>query len=153
MFATLDDLEGRVEMIIFAKTLESNEGLIDTDAVLLVRGRVDRKDRGEIKLVVFDAEPFEPSSDEVETAKERIRELAEPVRFPLHLDAAKYDSSIIEELKSVFSNFPGEAEVVLEMRTREGVRKLRFGSEYRVDASVGLRAEIEELLGQPPMAA
>ena len=38
MFATLDDLEGRVEMIIFAKTLASNEGLIDTDAVLLVRG-------------------------------------------------------------------------------------------------------------------
>ena len=53
----------------------------------------------------------------------------------------------------MFSNFPGEAEVVLEMKTREGVRRLRFGSEYRVDASVGLRAEIEELLGEPPMAA
>ncbi len=153
MFATLDDLEGRVEMIIFAKTLASNEGLIDTDAVLLVRGRVDRKDRGEIKLVVFDAETFEPTSDEVETAKEEIRKLAEPVRFPLQLDAAAYDPSIIEELKSVFSNFPGEAEVVLEMKTREGVRRLRFGSAYRVDASVGLRAEIEELLGEPPMAA
>ena len=74
MFATLDDLEGRVEMIIFAKTLEANDDLIDTDAVLLVRGRVDRKDRGEIKLVVNDAEPFEPTSDEVETAKEKVRE-------------------------------------------------------------------------------
>ena len=124
MFATLDDLEGRVEMIIFAKTLESNEGLIDTDAVLLVRGRVDRKDRGEIKLVVFDAESFEPTRDEVETAKEKIRERAEPVRFPLQLDAADYDPSIIDELKSVFSNFPGDAEVVLEMKTREGVRRL-----------------------------
>ena len=82
MFATLDDLEGRVEMIIFAKTLRSNEGLIDTDAVLLVRGRVDRKDRGEIKLVVFDAETFEPTSDEVETAKEEVRKLAEPDPLP-----------------------------------------------------------------------
>jgi DNA polymerase III subunit alpha len=153
MFATLDDLEGRVELIIFAKTLEANDGLIDTDAVLLVRGRVDRKDRGEIKVVVFDAEPFEPTSDEVETAKAEVRKLVEPVRFPLRLDAARYDPSIIEELKSVFSDFPGDAEVVLEMKTREGVRRLRFGSEFRVDASVGLRAEIEELLGQPPVAA
>ncbi|MFN8113701.1 MAG: DNA polymerase III subunit alpha [Solirubrobacterales bacterium] len=153
MFATLDDLEGRVEMIIFAKTLEANGDVIDTDAVLLVRGRVDRKDRGEIKLVVHDAEPFEPSSAEVETAKEKVRELDKPLTFPLQLDAASYDPSIIEELKSVFASFPGEAEVVLEMKTREGVRKLRFGNAYKVDASVGLRAEIEDLLGQPPIAA
>ncbi len=153
MFATLDDLEGRVEMIIFAKTLEANGDLIDTDAVLLVRGRVDRKDRGEIKLVVNDAEPFEPTSAEVETAKEKVRELDKPLCFPLQLDAGDYDPTIIEELKSVFASFPGDAEVVLEMKTREGVRKLRFGRAYRVDASVGLRAEIEELLGQPPIAA
>jgi DNA polymerase-3 subunit alpha len=153
MFATLDDLEGRVEMIIFAKTLDANEGLIDTDAVLLVRGRVDRKDRGEVKLVVHEAQPFEPSSDEVETAKEKVRELDKPVCFALQLDAADFDPSIIEELKSVFASFPGDAEVVLEMKTREGARKLRFGSAYRVDASVGLRAEIEDLLGRPPIAA
>ena len=153
MFATLDDLEGRVEMIIFAKTLEANGDVIDTDAVLLVRGRVDRKDRGEIKLVVHDAEPFEPSNAEVETAKEKVRELDKPLTFPLQLDAAEHDPAIIEELKSVFASFPGDAEVVLEMKTREGVRRLRFGSAYRVDASVGLRAEIEDLLGQPPIAA
>ena len=102
MFATLDDLEGRVEMIIFAKTLDANEGLIDTDAVLLVRGRVDRKDRGEVKLVVHEAQPFEPTSDEVETAREKVRELDKPVCFALQLDAADFDPSIIEELKSVF---------------------------------------------------
>ncbi len=153
MFATLDDLEGRVEMIIFAKTLDANEGLIDTDAVLLVRGRVDRKDRGEVKLVVHEAQPFEPTSDEVETAREKVRELDKPVCFALQLDAADFDPSIIEELKSVFASFPGDAEVLLEMKTREGARRLRFGSAYRVDASVGLRAEIEDLLGRPPIAA
>ena len=77
-FATLDDLEGRVEMIIFAKTLEANDGLIDTDAVLLVRGRVDRKDRNEIKLVVQDAEEFRPSEADVADAQEQLRKEAEP---------------------------------------------------------------------------
>jgi len=153
MFATLDDLEGRIEMIVFAKTLEANGGLIDTDAVLLVRGRVDRKDRGEVKLVVHDAQPFEPTNAEVETAREKVRELDRPLRFPLQIDASRYDASIIEELKTVFASFPGDAEVVLEMKTSTGIHRLRFGREYRVDASVGLRAEVEDLLGTDAAAA
>ncbi|GIK78188.1 MAG: DNA-directed DNA polymerase [Actinomycetes bacterium] len=148
MFATLDDLEGRVEMIIFTKTLEASGGLIDTDAVLLVRGRVDRKDRGEVKLVVNDAERFEPTGEEVESAKERAR-LDRPRSFAIELDAVAHGPAIIEELKSVLAGFPGDVGVILDMKTREGVRRLRLGSAYRVDASVGLRAEIEELLGRP----
>jgi DNA polymerase-3 subunit alpha len=149
MFATLDDLEGRVEMIIFAKTLEANEGLIDTDAVLLVRGRVDRKDRNEIKLVVQDAEEFTPSEADVADAREQLRKEAEPDVFPITLDAARFGVDLIDELKSLLANFPGEAEVHLVMDTRDGKRTLRFGSDYRVAPSVGLRAEVEELLGQP----
>jgi len=153
MFATLDDLEGRVEMIIFAKTLAANESLIDTDAVLLVRGRVDRKDRGEVKLVVNDVESFEPTSDEVESAKERVRELDQPRNFAIELDLAGHGPAIVEELKSVFAGFPGDVEVMLEVRSPDGVRRLRLGDAYRVDASVGLRAEVEELLGRPQLAA
>ena len=153
MFATLDDLEGRVEMIVFAKTLEANEGLIDTDAVVLVRGRVDRKDRNEIKLVVMEAKLFQPSQADVADAGETIRKLAEPQTLTLNLDAARFGPAIIDELKSVFANFPGEAEVVLEMGTREGKRRLRFGRDYRVAPSTGLKAELDELLNSPPMAA
>ena len=153
MFATLDDLEGRVEMIIFAKTLEANDGLIDTDAVLLVRGRVDRKDRNEIKLVVQDAEEFRPSEADVADAKEQLRKEAEPDVFPITLDAARFGLDLIDELKSLLANFPGDAEVHLLMNTREGTRTLRFGKEFRVTPSVGLRAEVDELLNQPPMAA
>ena len=152
MFATLDDLEGRVEMIIFAKTLEANEGLIDADAVLLVRGRVDRKDRNEIKLVVQDAEEFAPSEADVADAKEQLRKEAEPEVFPITLDASRFGLELIDELKSLLANFPGEAEVHLVMETREGKRTLRLGPEYRVTPSVGLRAEVDELLN-PPLAA
>ncbi|MEO7197304.1 MAG: DNA polymerase III subunit alpha, partial [Solirubrobacterales bacterium] len=146
MFATLDDLEGRVEIIVFAKTLEANEGLIDTDAVVLVRGRVDRKDRGEIKIVVLEAELFQPSASDVADAKEKVLKLDQPEVLTLQLDAARFGATVIEELKSIFANFPGQAEVVLEMSTRDGPRRLRFGREYRVAPSAGLRAELDELL-------
>jgi len=150
MFATLDDLEGRVEMIIFAKTLEANDGLIDTDAVLLVRGRVDRKDRNEIKLVVQDAEEFSPSEADIDDAKEQLRKEAEPDIFLINVpDAAKHGGDLIDELKSLIANFPGDAQVHLVMNTRDGKRTLRFGPEFRVAPSVGLRAEVDELLSQP----
>jgi hypothetical protein len=42
---------------------------------------------------------------------------------------------------------------MLEMQTREGVRRLRFGSDYRVRPSSGLRAELDVLLGPGVMAA
>ncbi len=153
MFATLDDLEGRVELIIFQKTLEQHGEEIDTDAVLLVRGRVDHKDRNETKLIVQEVDPFEPSGDEMEAAKQKVAAMdrREPLR--LELDAAQYGLGIIGELKSVFADFPGESEVVLVMRTREGERKLRFGDDYRVAPSAGLRAELDHLLGSTSIAA
>jgi hypothetical protein len=43
--------------------------------------------------------------------------------------------------------------VALEMTTREGVRRLRFGEGYRVDPDHGLRAELDQLLGPKALAA
>jgi hypothetical protein len=53
----------------------------------------------------------------------------------------------------VFQHFRGNTEVMLEMKTREGIRTLRFGNDYRVDASSGLRAELDSLLGPGVLAA
>jgi hypothetical protein len=53
----------------------------------------------------------------------------------------------------VFEHHQGDCEVLLEMETREGTRRLRFGPEYNVRAGSGLRAELDVLLGPGVMAA
>ena len=53
---------------------------------------------------------------------------------------------ILDDLRHVLSSFPGEAEVVLDMRTAGGRRRLRLGPDYRVAPSAGLRAELDALL-------
>ena len=68
MFATLDDLEGQVEMLIFNSAYASNESKVGVDKRVIVRGRVDHKDRGETKLVVQEIEPFEPTPEEIAAA-------------------------------------------------------------------------------------
>ena len=68
MFATLDDVEAQVEMLVFKADQNENAMVIEPDAVVLVRGRLDHKDRGETKLVVQEAERFEPDEDEISKA-------------------------------------------------------------------------------------
>ena len=60
MFATLDDLEGSVEILVFGNSLAEYEGALGVDQVVLVRGKVDNGDRG-LSLVVQAVEPFRPS--------------------------------------------------------------------------------------------
>ena len=72
MFATLDDLEGRVELFVRDAAGEAAEQ-VELDRVILVRGRVDHKGRGEMSLVVAEAESFEPGEDELAAAREKAK--------------------------------------------------------------------------------
>ena len=45
MFATLDDLEGSVELVVFDKTLEESGEALVNDAIVLVRGRSTTRTR------------------------------------------------------------------------------------------------------------
>ena len=69
MFATLDDLEGSVEIVVFEKALAAAEQVIANDAIVLVRGHVDHKEAGKVCIIVSDVDKFEPSDAEIEKAK------------------------------------------------------------------------------------
>jgi DNA polymerase III subunit alpha len=149
MFATLDDLEGSVEMLIFGKALEAHGDALTLDSVVLVRGRVDHKDAAKTCIVVQEAERFEPSEQEVAAAREQAKAIPvgpPPVR--LRLDPAALPKTIVDDLKQLIAGFPGESDFVLEMHTSRGPRTLKLGPDYRVAASnAALHAELDHLLG------
>ena len=151
MFATLDDVEAQVEMLVFKADTADSAQVIKPDAVVIVRGRVDHKEAGETKLVVTEAEAFEPNAAEIARAGAAARAPQGPVR--LTIDAADFAPTIVDDLKAVFEQHRGEAEVILVMRTRSGTRCLRFGPGYRVRDCSGLRAELDSLLGSGALAA
>jgi len=148
-FATLDDVEGQLEMLVMGKAYEASHDFLAADAIVIVKGRLDHKGRGETKLVAQEVELFEPTEDEV--AKARAARQTGPLRLPI--DASRFGATLVEELKVILGHFPGDAEVVLVMKTREGTRELRFGREYRVRRSAGLDAELDALLGAATRAA
>ncbi len=152
MFARLDDLEGQIELFVRDAASEAAQA-IEVDKVVTVRGRVDHKGRGDTSIVVQDAEPFEPDEDELAQARAEAARRAGREPLVLRVDAARWHAELIDELKHLFESHPGNAEVLLEMITRQGLRKLRFGEEYRVDVTPGLRAELDHLLGPKALAA
>jgi DNA polymerase-3 subunit alpha len=159
MFATLDDLAASVEMLVFGKALAEYESALAVDEVVLVKGRVDHKEAGKTCLVVQSIERFAPSPEEIEQARaksdasaHRARHAQASLAAPVHLrvDASALASTAIDDLKQAIEDFPGPAEVVLDVDTPTGTRRLRLGEAYRVQHTPTLLAELEHALAPMP---
>jgi hypothetical protein len=70
-----------------------------------------------------------------------------PRALRLRLDATALAASVLSELKDVLAGFPGEREVMIDLSTSVGDRRLKLGAEYRVSDSASLHAELADLLG------
>ncbi|MBA2506133.1 MAG: hypothetical protein H0V29_09330 [Thermoleophilaceae bacterium] len=138
MFATLDDLEGQCEILIFNSAYAGNAEKVDTDAVVIIRGRVDHKERGETKIVVQEVTPFEPTEEEISAAAEIVFEPAK--RLTLSLDPGA-SATLLDDLMDVVKGSPGDHELMLMI----GPRTVVLGEGYRV--SPRCRNELDELGG------
>jgi DNA polymerase-3 subunit alpha len=158
MFATLDDLVGAVEILVFGKALAEHEAALAVDEIVLVKGRVDHKEAGKTCLVVQGVEAFSPSQDEIERARSQAdaaARAATALAQPVHLRVAAADLSrgALDDLKQAIEDFPGAAEVLVDIDTSAGTRRVRLGEEYRVQHTPTLRAELEHALAPVASAA
>ncbi|HXR29913.1 MAG TPA: DNA polymerase III subunit alpha [Solirubrobacterales bacterium] len=145
MFATLDDVEGQVEMLVFKADEAESANVIAPDAIVLVRGRIDHKERGETKLVVQEAERFEPDAEEIASAPEVSSGPSGP--FEVEVEAAMLTDVLVEELKAVLEHHKGEAEVHLAIcNGAEEPKRLLLGERFRVRPSGRLQSELDHVL-------
>ena len=158
MFATLDDLAGSVELLVFGKALAEFEPVLQTDEIVLVKGRVDHKEAGSTCLILQSAQRFAPTPEEIERASRKAAAAAasaaaqaEPIELP-PVRAADLTGRVIDSLKQICEDFRGPAEVRLVVEMGGGLRRrLRLGEEYRVANTPSLRAELASIL--PSMSA
>jgi DNA polymerase III subunit alpha len=152
MFATLDDLEGQVELLVFNSAYAANADKVALDRIVIVRGRVDHKEAGETKLVAQEVELFEPTHEEILRAAEEA--MAAPPghgpgpRLTLHVSPG-VPASFIDELKEVVGHHPGDHELLLAV----GERRLLLGAAYHVSADSACCAELAGLQGAARVVA
>ena len=156
MFATLDDLEGSIEILVFGKALAEYEGALGVDEVVLVRGRVDHKDADKTCLVVQTAEPFAPTPEEVEAAREAAAQRAARAR-------SRCTSCLDADPAAGVGHRRAQARARQPRRASPrscstsapppGARTLRLGEGFRVKPTPSLRAELEHILGPAALRA
>ena len=127
MFATLDDLAGSVEMLVFGKALAEHEAVLVADEIVLVKGRVDHKEAGSTCLIVQSVERFAPSQEEIERARAKAQAAAAAASAQarpvvLRVNARDLSTARWRALKHAIEDFPGAAEVLIDSTSTGGPR-------------------------------
>jgi DNA polymerase-3 subunit alpha len=124
----LEDLEAAIETWVFPRTMQEYGSLLQDDAVVCVKGRLDLRE-DQPKLVCIEIRRPELSLEGGDL------EIAVPVQA--------LTESTVTRLKSVLANHPGDRAVILRL----GDKRLRLPAEFRVDGRNGLVGELREVLG------
>ncbi len=127
---TLEDLRSSTEVMVFPRTMTEHGHKLADDSVVVVRGRVDMRDDAPklIAQTIDVIELFESNADPLH------------VRVPTKLLSSK----IVDDLKQVLADHPGDAPVVLHLGERQVVR---LPERWNVDATNGLVGRLRVVLG------
>jgi DNA polymerase-3 subunit alpha len=155
-YATLEDLTGSVDIVLFPRVFEQTRLLFEPDKVLVVQGKVDAR-AGSTRASGAAASPVEPEIEaEVETASV-VADMAwlwdDPDCVPVsrrqlvHVRIPNSGAGLAEQLEAVLARHPGTDEVVLHVVV--GSREVVVNADrYHVLAGPALAAEIDQLVGQ-----
>jgi DNA polymerase III subunit alpha len=131
----LDDVGGAVEVVVFPETFAKHGILVESDAMLLVRGKLEKDDES-ARIVSTELLP-------VAALRERTtREVA------IHLAVPPHGRPTFEALAELLSRHRGDRRVSLELDVK-GQHKLRVRADVaqRVRPSERLVAELELICG------
>jgi DNA polymerase-3 subunit alpha len=106
-FVTLEDRDGQTEVVVFADVLEKSRGFITDDAVVLVQGKVSKRNGGEGKVLV----------DSVLAVNGDTFPACREIHFTLDLEKAGEET--VSELKQVLSAHQGESKIFFHVREGE----------------------------------
>ncbi|MFI7589402.1 DNA polymerase III subunit alpha [Spongisporangium articulatum] len=131
--ATVEDLDGAIEVLFFPKTYETISHVLAEDLIVCVRGRVNRRDD---VPTIYGSELKIPDLDIGDRG---------PVVVTMPL--AKCTPPVVERLKDVLTNYPGVTEVHLQLQQPGRVQVLKLDDGLRVTPSTSLFGDLKQILG------
>ena len=135
---TLEDRGGTLDVVVFPEVYGKYGSLIDTDKIVVVRGRLE-KDEESGRLLATEIESIEA------VLASAGQEMAVRITSPPH------DRSTLEALADLFGRHQGAGRVAIEMELRSQVPPVKLRaklSRTRIQASEQLIEEVERICGK-----
>ena len=130
--ATLEDMSGVVELLVFPEAFRKLENRFYPDAALLVKGRLRAEETG-IRLAVEDALPLEQALP------------SGPARVVVELDVSRMSVETVAQLDELFRRKPGRCRVELKLPAEFG--ELSGARDVRVEPDDELLTQLRQLCG------
>ncbi len=130
-FATLEDLSGKCECIIFPKVFQEYEYLLNTGEMLVITGSTN-----------LEEEPRKVFPQKIELLNEKLMERIRAIK--IHLRHQDIQGNSIERLKKLLEDFPGPTQVTLMLETEEGKALLSLKEKFRVEPTTRLLSRINQ---------
>ena len=132
----LEDMQGSVRCIAWPKNFVTVGDYVQPDAVVLAKGKVERRGGGdEANLIIDELIPIN-DLDTRYTHGIRIR-----------LNETNHDQSTMAGIREVLRGYPGSKELHFSMDLSEGETVHLKADRFRVDITPELRSRLDDLLG------
>jgi DNA polymerase-3 subunit alpha len=132
----LEDLDGIIRCILWPDEFAKIGQLVVADAILAVRGTVDRR----------------PGSEEANLIVNELFPLDELKRrgtkgVVIRIDEEKHGPAVMDRLKEVVAGFPGTCNLQLALSLADGSRLYLKSNSLHIELNPAFRERIDELLG------
>jgi DNA polymerase-3 subunit alpha len=139
--ATLEDLGGAIEVLFFPNSYQLYATAIADDAIVIVKGKVDKRDDVP-KLIAMDM-----AIPDLSTGADGSAPIV------LQLPVTKCVGPVVEQLRDVLRTHPGTTEVHLKLRGNQKTTLMRLDDKLRVTPGPALHADLKQLLGPSCIAS
>ncbi len=130
---TIEDLEGSVEVMFFGETYLAYSGMLAEDQVVVLKGRVRRRD----------------DTMQLQAMEVSIPDLSSTTESPMlvTLPSSRCIESVLERLRETLKTHPGKSEVRLKVTSPGRATVLKLDDRLRVEKNPALYGELKALLG------
>ncbi len=131
----LEDLSGSVEVMMFPAVYAGVSLLLAEDAILVVKGRLERRDEEAPRLRA------------VEVSAPSFSDTGSTGPLALHLDAARCTPPVVEQLRETLGTHPGATEVHIHLRNGPRTTVVSVDDRWWVETTPALFGDLKALLG------
>jgi DNA polymerase-3 subunit alpha len=131
----LEDTAGVIRCIAWPEDFARMGHLVEADAILMVRGALDRRGGDEANLIVNELIPLD-QLDSKYTVGVRIR-----------IDEAQHGTGALAKVREILRFYPGDRELHISLQLEDGQKVLVKSNSMRVAVDDEMRNRIIDLLG------